>query len=426
MTTKDVLYYLLLFLSVAFFIIKSPLFNRNKYVSNKGFLILFFLSVIISAAYSFATIHFFKADVLKFFRDANNISCYLEQDFSKNIELLFWYGGKIDPPRVHNQIMGTNTWSIPSDFLMSRIYGLFMYLSRENLYVISFFFGLMSFSTKYMWIQLFEKYNLSKSQVYLGIFALTFSGMDSFFTQGMHKEAVVFLLISYVFYFHILEKNLLSIWLLFLALIHIALIRNYIFAIYLLVYLIWILQKLYSKNKKMFYSLLFAISIGSIFILKKIIPFLISKKLSFNKKAIGNTALDYIDFNNTFLENLIIFFKTLFNLFFYIPNFSNFSFLHIFFILSNLIFILWIMYFYKNKQIKNVKMAFFTFLPSILGLLLIILIVPNYGSIARYRSVFIILIYLGIVFNTNNVNIFSIYYFLEHFIKKLLFLQHKK
>jgi hypothetical protein len=426
LTTKDVIYFIVLFLSVAFFIIKSPLFNRNKYVSKKGFLLLFFISIVISAAYSFASIHFFKADVLIFFRDANNISCYLEQDFSKNIELLFWYGGKIDPPRVHNQIMGTNTWSIPSDFLMSRIYGFFMYLSRENLYVISFFFGLMSFATKYMWIQLFEKYNLSKSQVYLGIMALTFSGIDSFFIQGMHKEAVVFLLISYVFYFNILEKNLLSIWLLLITLIHIAMIRNYIFAIFLLVYLIWILQKMYSKNKKVFYYLLFTLSIGSIFILKKIIPFLISRKLSFNKKAIGKTALEYIDFNNSFIENLTIFFKSLFKLFFYIPNISNFSFLHTFFILSNLFFILWIIYFFKNKQIKNVNIAFFTFLPSIIGLLLIIIIVPNYGSIARYRSVFIILIYLGIVFNTNRVNIFSMYNFSTHFIKKHLFLHHKK
>ncbi len=426
MTSKDVLYYLVLFLSVAFFIIISPLFKRNKHVSSKGFLLLLFLSVIISAAYSFATIHYFKGDILLFFRDANNISCYLEQDFLKNIELLFWYGGKIDPPRVHNQIMGSNTWSIPSDFLMSRIYGFFMYLSRENLYIISFFFGLLSFATKYMWIQLFEKYNLSKSQVYLGIIALTFSGIDSFFIQGMHKEAVVFLLISYVFYFKILEKSLLSIWLLLIALFHIALIRNYIFVIFLLVYLIWILQKMYLRNKKVFYSLLFAISIGSILILKKIIPFVISRKLSFNKKAIGNTALDYIDFNNNFFENLIIFFKSLFKLFFFIPNISNFSFLHTFFILSNLIFILWIIYFFKNKQIKNINIAFFTFISSITGLLLIILIVPNYGSIVRYRSVFIILIYLGIVFNTKCVNIFSMYNFSPQFIKKHLFLHHKK
>jgi len=426
LTTKDVIYFIILFMSVAFFIIKSPLFNRNKYVSKKGFLLLFFISIVISAAYSFATIHFFKADILIFFRDANNISCYIEQDFSKNIELLFWYGGKIDPPRVHNQIMGTNTWSIPSDFLMSRIYGFFMYLSRENLYVISFFFGLMSFATKYMWIQLFEKCNLSKSQVYLGIIALTFSGMDSFFIQGMHKEAVVFLLISYVFYFNILEKNLLSISLLLIALIHIAMIRNYIFAIFLMVYLIWILQKLYSKNKKVFYYFLFSLSIGSIFILKKIIPFLISRKLSFNKKAIGKTALDYIDFNNSFIENLSIFFKSLFKLFFYIPNISNFSYLHTFFILSNLIFVLWIIHFFKNKQIKNINIAFFTFISSITGLLLIILIVPNYGSIVRYRSVFIILIYLGIVFNTKCVNIFSMYNFSPQFIKKHLFLHHKK
>ena len=426
MTTKDEIYFIILFVSVAFFIIKRPLFNRNKYVSQIGFLLLFFLSVAISAAYSFATIHFFKADILLYFRDANNISCYLEQDFYKNIELLFWYGGKIDPPRVHNQIMGTNTWSIPSDFLMSRIYGLFMYLSRENLYVISFFFGLLSFATKYMWIQIFEKYNLSKSQIYLGIIALTFSGMDSFFIQGMHKEAVVFLLISYVFYFNILEKNLLNISLFLIVLYHIAMIRNYIFAIFIIVYIIWNLQKLYSKNKKIFYSILFAISIGFIFILKKFIPFIISKKLSFNKKAIGKTALDYIDFNNSFIENVTIFSKSLFKLFFYIPNFNNFSFLHTFFILSNLIFILWIIYFFKNKHIQNVKMAFFTFLPSIIGLLLIITIVPNYGSIARYRSVFIILIYLGIVFNTNNVNIFSIYKFLPHFIKKHLFLHQIK
>jgi hypothetical protein len=158
----------------------------------------------------------------------------------------------------------------------------------------------------------------------------------------------------------------------------------------------------------------------------KIAPFLIQRKERFNKKAIGNTALDYIDFNNNFFENLIVFFKSLFTLFFYIPNINNFSFLHLFLILSNLFFILWLIYFIKNKQIKNINIAFFTFLPSIIGLLLIILIVPNYGSIVRYRSVFIILIYLGIVFNTKHVNIFSIYNFYTQFIKKHLFLHHKK
>jgi hypothetical protein len=59
---------------MAFLIIKSPLIKRNKHVSSKGFLLLFFLSVIISASYSYATIHYFKGDILLFFRDGNNIS----------------------------------------------------------------------------------------------------------------------------------------------------------------------------------------------------------------------------------------------------------------------------------------------------------------------------------------------------------------
>ena len=426
MTSKDVLYYLVLFLSMAFLIIKSPLFKRNKHVSSKGFLLLFFLSVIISASYSYATIHYFKGDILLFFRDGNNISCFLEQDFFKNIELLFWHGGKIDPPRIHDQVMGTNTWSIPSDFLMSRIYGGFMYISRENLYVISLFFGFISFLSKYLWIQIAEKYNLSKEHTFLLLFMIIFSGIDSFFIQGMHKESIAFLLISYLFYFQKSEKNLLSISLFLLSIIHLIILRNYIVAIFIIALVIWELRKAYIANKNRFYIFLTTSIAITIILIIKIAPFLIQRKERFNKKAIGNTALDYIDFNNNFFENLIVFFKSLFTLFFYIPNINNFSFLHLFLILSNLFFILWLIYFIKNKQIKNINIAFFTFLPSIIGLLLIILIVPNYGSIVRYRSVFIILIYLGIVFNTKHVNIFSIYNFYTQFIKKHLFLHHKK
>lgn len=425
MTTKDVLYYLLLFLSVAFFIYKSSIFKKSKYVFPLGYIVLFAVSCCISFLYSYATIQYFKGDILLFFRDANNISCYLEQDFFKNIELLLWYGGKIDPPRIHDQVMGTNTWSIPSDFLMSRIYGFFMYISRENLYVISLFFGFISFSSKYLWIQIAEKYNLSKEQTYLLLFMIIFSGIDSFFIQGMHKESITFLLLSYLFYFQKSEKNLLSISLFLLSIIHLIILRNYIVAIFIIALVIWELRKAYVSNKNRFYTFLTTSIVTTIILIIKIAPFLIQRKERFNKKAIGNTALDFIDFNNSFLDNSIIFIKSIFRLFFYIPNSNFLSPINLTFFISNLIFLFWIIFFILKRKTQHINFYFFTFLPAILGLILIITIVPNYGSIVRYRSVFVILIYIGIVFNTKRVNIFSIYYLLKHFIKNLLFLQHK-
>ena len=425
MTTKDVLYYILLFLSVAFFIYKNSIFKTNKNVSPIGFIVLFAISSCISFLYSYATIHYFKGDILLFFRDANNISCYLEQDFFKNIELLFWYGGKIDPPRIHDQVMGTNTWSIPSDYFMSRIYGGFMYISRENLYVISLFFGLISFLSKYLWIQIAEKYNLSKEHTFLLLFMIIFSGIDSFFIQGMHKESIAFLLISYLFYFQKSEKNLLSISLFLFSILHLILLRNYILAIFIIALVIWELRKAYIANKNRFYIFLTSSIAISIILIIKIAPFLIQRKERFNKKAIGNTALDFIDFNNSFIENLIIFIKSILRLFFYIPNSNFLTPINLAFFISNLMFVFWIIFFLLKRKTQHINLYFFTFLPGILGLILIATIIPNYGSIVRYRSVFVILIYIGIVFNTKHVNFLSMYYFLKHFIKKLLFLQHK-
>jgi hypothetical protein len=321
--------------------------------------------------------------------------------------------------------MGTNTWSIPSDFLMSRIYGFFMYISRENLYVISLFFGLISFLSKYLWIQIAEKYNLSKKQTLLLLFMIIFSGTDSFFIQGMHKESITFLLLSYLFYFQKSEKNLLSVSLFVLSIIHLTILRNYIVAIFIIALVLWELRKAYISNKNRFHIFLTTSIVSSIILIINIAPFLIQRKERFNKKAIGNTALDFIDFNNSFFDNSIIFIKSIFRLFFYIPNSNFLSPINLTFFISNLIFLFWIIFFILKRKTKHINFYFFTFLPAILGLILIITIVPNYGSIVRYRSVFVILIYIGIVFNTKRVNIFSIYYFFKHFIKKLLFLQYK-
>lgn len=425
MTTIDVLYYILLFLSMAIFIYISPIFKRNKYISPKKYLILFSISCIITLIYSYATIHYFKRDILIFLRDANNISCYLEQDFFKNIELLFWYGGKIDPPRIHNQIMGTNTWSIPSDFLVSRIYGFFMYISRDNIFVISFFFGLISFLSKYIWIQIAEKNNLTKEQIFLMLFMIMFSGLDSFFIQGMHKEAIAFLLLSYLFYFYKSEKNLLSVSLFVVSIIHLIILRNYIVFIFIIAIILWHLKKVYFSNKNRFYILLTTSIVSLIIFIIKIFPFLIKRKEQFNKKAIGNTALDFIDFNKSFFDNALIFIKSIFRLFFYIPNPYLNNFTKFAFLLSNFIFILWTIYFFFKKYLPNPYITYYFFIPSFLGLILIATIVPNYGAIVRYRSIFVILIYMGIIFNMKHVRIFTIYNFLKHFIKKLLFLQNK-
>jgi hypothetical protein len=241
----------------------------------------------------------------------------------------------------------------------------------------------------------------------------------------MHKESITFLLLSYLFYFQKSEKNLLSISLFLLSIIHLIILRNYIVAIFIIALVIWELRKAYISNKNRFYIFLTSSIITSIILIIKIAPFLIQKKERFNKKAIGNTALDFIDFNNSFFDNSIIFIKSIFRLFFYIPNSNFLSPINLIFFTSNLIFVFWIIFFILRRKTKYMNFYFFTFLPAILGLILIITIVPNYGSIVRYRSVFVILIYIGIVFNTKSVNIFSMYYFLKHFIKKLLFLQHK-
>lgn len=410
---------------MAIFIYISPIFKRNKYISPKKYLVLFSISCIITLIYSYATIHYFKRDILIFLRDANNISCYLEQDFFKNIELLFWYGGKIDPPRIHNQIMGTNTWSIPSDFLVSRIYGFFMYISRDNIYVISFFFGLISFLSKYIWIQIAEKNNLTKEQIFLMLFMIMFSGLDSFFIQGMHKEAIAFLLLSYLFYFYKSEKNLLSVSLFVVSIIHLIILRNYIVFIFIIAIILWHLKKVYFSNKNRFYILLTTSIVSLIIFIIKISPFLIKRKEQFNKKAIGNTALDFIDFNKSFFENALIFIKSIFRLFFYIPNSDFLTPVNLTFFISNVIFIFWIIFFYLKRKTQDHKLLFFTFLPAILGFILIVTIVANYGAIVRYRSIFVMLIYMGIIFNIKDVKIFTIYNFLKHFIKKPLFLQNK-
>jgi hypothetical protein len=157
----------------------------------------------------------------------------------------------------------------------------------------------------------------------------------------------------------------------------------------------------YRKNIKFILLSLFSISV-LIFTKRNEILFYFSNKINgFKAQSVGNLKIKPIEFDSTFLDFFKCVLIGLKNIFFYYPSHIPWFPYDPFLILNNIILYILIFVLIVNFKLRKNSsfVLYFWFLPSIFGLILIGLSVYNYGSILRYRSVFVFFIFICLILN---------------------------
>ncbi|MBK7959424.1 MAG: hypothetical protein IPK03_15850 [Bacteroidetes bacterium] len=189
---KEVAIYIFYLLGFGLFIYSSKFFQLS-FISKKYVLGLFFATCGIAFFSIYAHIHIFPpaSDIHSFHLDALIINLYLKKDLSQYLDLLLRSGGANIPNHLAEPIYSMGHWGNISNYFIVRIYALIIYLSSPNLYVISLFFGMMSFMGKFLMFKFFQQRIQSKANLIALLLLCFLIPNESFWTASMHKETLL-------------------------------------------------------------------------------------------------------------------------------------------------------------------------------------------------------------------------------------------
>lgn len=347
-------------------------------------------------------------DIFHYYNDSKVLYYFLDQNFFKYYQVLFKNGGGFIPRILAEPLFEIGHWGNPSMYFMVKAFTWSSLFSSSNIYNISLFFSLSSFTAKYFSLRILELFKIEKTGFYIAIFILFFSGLDSFFITGMYKENFIFLFLIYIIYYFLSQKTYVKTAVFLLFLYYLFYLKPHLVGVIYLGVLIYCIYKLYTY-KQFFYNLIISFLVGfHLIMIKKfhIIEYIITKKTQFNSLKGGTTNKEVINFSDSAIDSILVFFKSILSIFIspldiislnfksIIINYSNFSFIFIF------LFLIRRLYFY-NKFI-----FYYLVIIGIISLFFIGFIVPNYGAQLRYRSVYMIILIITLLqFNIRKINI---------------------
>ena len=402
MTKIQILIYCFQFLVFSYFILYVKWFNFDKVFKPLVLFFVFFIGNLIALLNCFADSYFFvRSDVILFLNKGELLYHYINSDLVRNFDILFEVGGG-DPPFKHKWIAYTlDRWCNPSSVLIIKLYLFFGFLSSFHLVNISLFFAFISFISKVLLIRIFNHFIIDKLYVIFFIIISLLLGTDAFFVNGLHKETLGFFLYSFLFFLIINKNTLFSYLTILLILVSLLIVRNYIFVFFIMSYGLLFILNFYRKNIKFILLSLFSISVLVFTKRNEILIYFSNKINGFKAQSVGNLKIKPIEFDSTFLDFFKCVLIGLKNIFFYYPSHIPWFPYDPFLILNNIILYILIFVLIVNFKLRKNSsfVLYFWFLPSIFGLILIGLSVYNYGSILRYRSVFVFFIFIGLILN---------------------------
>jgi hypothetical protein len=336
------------------------------------------------------------SDMNGYLIDGVMMNLYIKHDCYQYASLLIQQGGEHIPPHLREPIFAMNYWGNTGNYLMVRIYAFFILLSKPNLYVISIFFAMISYIGKWSILQYFSKYTNSKTQDYIFIAILFFLPNESFWTSGLHKEALIILSLGMVMYgmrffsYRNVLIQLLGLYIMFL-------IRDFYFFVLFITLIVYYLM--HYTNVRMRHIIGISASFVILFLLsplkleKNLFKIILQKKAEFAVLKNAQSQLDVLHFTQAPIHTIYSVFKnsiiepTIFharNLMDWVICMENIM----------MLFLMCYISFHIRKRIVLDHLYLFIF--SITILLFIGYTIPNYGTILRYRSVPYILMIAGI------------------------------
>jgi len=295
-------------------------------------------------------------------------------------------------------------WNELRNNIIIKLLALINFISFGNYYINALFINVFAFLGSIGFYRMLA--HLYKEKNNLLIFCSFLIPTTIYFSAGIHKDAIVFGalgLYSYALYFMAEEGFSYKKLILFISsFLMLVLMRNFLLLALIPATIGFILSKKYRISHFKILVAFFILSTITIVIAENIFPkfqplqIITQRKIDFDQLKLANSQLDSFDLKPTmssFLNNS----PTAINHGFlrpYIWETQNiFSFLlSVELFIFEILILMWLFFCLKYGHFKKQQFQPFLFYMLLLALIMIIttgFIVPNYNSIARYRSLFL-------------------------------------
>lgn len=389
------------FIVLSWLILRVP-FIKNAGINHKILLGLFFIKILAGIAIGWIAIHIYGSgndywDVNDYAREEYHLLFTNPAKYFANIFTSDYQGG-------YGGIFssGDSYWNDLKGNIVIKLVSIFNVLSRGDYYINSLFFNFIIFFGHVILYRLFIKIFPERNLwIIIGCFLLP---STIYFSSGIHKDGLVFLMIAVLIYsvYESILKNSISIkriLLILVSLVFLFLLRNFIFLALVPALFAWILV---AKTKwpaipvfAAVYLLcgLLVFNIDAVAPKIKPLEIIIAKQTEYLKLEKAATQIELTPLQPTFKSFA-----------FNAPQAINHSFLRPYLLelpvksllplsielfLYQFLFVLFLFFKRKNINPSNTTFLFFTIFFVFTVFLIIGYIVPNLGSLVRYRSLYL-------------------------------------
>lgn len=301
----------LLYLIFFFWLINKVNFIRNSGIPLKWLCILFSLKVIVGVFYGYIySKHIADADTWKMYFISLRHTSILTSNPVHFITSWFY-----EPQYSYSEPFGSGKsyWNIIKDLTLIKIEAIFNVFSFRNYYINVLFFNFITFFGNIAFV---KAYGLlfPHAKKSLLVFAAFLIPSTLFWTSGLHKDGLLFMLMSLIVYQLALWMNsqkttgkmILNVA---LCLLFIFLLRNYVALSFIPAILICTLNYRFSKQATKINLVLLVVCCAGFFLSSYISPALdlpewvIKRRIEFNSLS-ANTLLPYNHLENSFQSYL--------------------------------------------------------------------------------------------------------------------------
>lgn len=380
-------------------------FVKRSGVSSKIIVLLFLLKIAAGIAIGWLSLHFYGTgnDYWDVNTEAWKEYQILMNDPGKYFSNIFTSGYPDGYSGFFSSV--DSFWNDLKGNIIIKLVSVFNIFSRGDYYINSLFFNFLVFFGHVALYRVFTKvYPGSSTLVIIGCFLLP---SLIYFSSGIHKDGIVFLMLAVLIYsvYQSLEQNRLNkkyLLLIIASLILLLLIRHFIFIALVPAIIAWIISVKFKQAPLKVFAIVYVISglllfnIDSLISQLKPLEIITRKQYDYMHLPGSETAINLKTLNPNFKSfasntpqalNHVLFRPYLWEL----PVKSLLP-LNIELLFYQLLFLAFLFFRRKETSLPNAPFIWVTIVFTLTILLLTGYIVPNLGSIVRYRSIYLPLI----------------------------------
>ena len=395
------MFYLLFifYLAAACFFITRISFIKESNLAVKTILALFLLKVLAGIVYGYISIHFYHKG-----SDNWALNNYGQQEYQIMISkpgVFFTDIFKSNYGNFYGNFYGSigSYWSDLKFNILIKIVAILNIFSRGNYYINSLFFNFLCFFGHVALYRVFINiYTNRKWAVIAGCFLLP---SVLYFSSGLNKDCVVFAMLGifcYSMFFSLQQKfSLKRILVIIISLIVLLFVRNYVVVALLPVTLAWIICSRYKTNILITFLSVYIFWALSLWVVQLLQPsfnplkIITQKQKDFFELPLATSQMQTDTLAPT-VKSFILNSPNAINHVVLRPYFWEFpsgfyKLASLEFTCYGLLFLMMLLFYRKNKP--TTPFLFFSILLSLTLFLFIGYIVPNAGSLIRYRSIYL-------------------------------------